>query len=68
MKPKKNIFGIWKSLWVWSCRQRMGDRNSEGDGEREKYGECESDWDKKEEGVEPVNIVGIVKKKESSIA
>ena len=68
MKPKKNIFWIWKSLWVWSCRQRMGDRNSEGDGEREKDGECEGDWDKKEEGVEPVNIVGIVKKKESSIA
>ena len=45
----------------------MGDRNSEGDEEREKDGECEGDWDKKEEGVEPVNIVGIVKKKESSI-
>ena len=43
----------------------MGDRNSEGDGKREKDGECEADWDKNEEGVEPVNTVGIVKKKES---
>ena len=53
---------------MWSCRQRMEDRNSEGDGEREKDGECEGDWDKKEEGVEPVNIVEIVKKQESSRA
>ena len=53
---------------MWSCRQRMGDRNSEGDRKREEDGECKGDWDKKGEGVEAVNIVGIDGKKESSRA
>ena len=37
-------------------------------GKEKKMVSVKGDWDKKEEGVEPVNIVEIVKKKESSIA
>ena len=64
-EPWEDSVGTLRGVWVWSCREKMVDRNSEGDREREENGECEGDWDKKGEGVEPVNIVRIDEKESS---
>ena len=56
-----------RRVWVWFCREGIGDRESESNEEREGDGECEGDSDREGEGIEAINVVGIDWKKGSTI-